>query len=121
MGDLDYIVGLQPPTVVHGEYAKEVWSDRHLLMLVRSLLRTNDSKLTNKEKYQSAVGSLLYLSPTTKPDITFAVNSVAKFSANPTEGHWTAAKRIFRYLKGTVNYGLIYSCDLSPAQIGQVI
>jgi hypothetical protein len=79
---------------------------------------TEDSKPMNKEKYQSAVGSLLYLSSATQPDITFAVNSVAKFSANPTEEHWIAVKRIFRYLKGSINYGLIYSGDLSPDCVG---
>jgi hypothetical protein len=39
--------------------------------------------------YQSAVGSLLYLSGGTRPDITFAVCSVAKFCSQPTKSHWT--------------------------------
>ena len=52
----------------------------------------------NKEEYQSAVGSLFYLSSATRPDVTFAVNNVAKFLANPTKEHWTAVKRILRYL-----------------------
>ena len=73
-----------------------------------------DSKHFDKEKYQSVVGSLLYLSSATRPDITFAVNNVAKFSANPTDEHWAAVKRILRYLKGTVNYGLLYFEDASP-------
>ena len=72
-----------------------------------------DSELHNQAEYQSAVGSLMYLSCATRPDITFAVSNVAKFSANPTEEHWTAVKRIFRYLKGTVSYGLQYSSDAS--------
>lgn len=60
--------------------------------------------------YQSAVGSLLYLSTGTRPDITFAVCSVAKFCSKPTKCHWTAVKRILRYLKGTPDFGLLYSC-----------
>ena len=59
--------------------------------------------------YQSAVGSLLYLSGGTRPDITFTVCSVAKFCSQPTKCHWTAVKRIFRYLKGAPDLGLLYS------------
>ena len=58
---------------------------------------------------QLAVGSLLYLSIATRPDITYAVSNVAKFCAKPTKQHWVAVKRIIRYLKGTQQYGLLYS------------
>lgn len=44
----------------------------------------------------------------TRPDITYAVCNVAKFSSNPTVNHWVAVKRIFRYLKGTINLGILY-------------
>ena len=59
---------------------------------------TEDSDLSNKEEYHSAVGSLLDLPSATRHDVTFAVNNVAKFLANPTKEHWTAVKRILRYL-----------------------
>ena len=59
--------------------------------------------------YQSAVGSLLYLSTGTRPDITFAVSNVAKFCSDPTKRHWTAVKQILRYLKGTSDLGLLYT------------
>ena len=72
------------------------------------MLKTEDSEYFDKETYQSAVGSLLYLSTRTRPDITFAVNNIARFSSNPTTQHWTAVKRIFRYLKGTIHLGLLY-------------
>ena len=58
--------------------------------------------------YQSIVGSLLYAAITTRPDIAQAVGVVSKFCANPTQSHLTAAKRILRYLKGTVYLGLSY-------------
>ena len=58
--------------------------------------------------YQSAVGSLLYLSGWTRPDIAFAVRNVAKFTENPTMQHWIAVKRILRYIKGTLDYGIQY-------------
>ena len=55
------------------------------------------------------MGSLLYLSIATRPDITYAVSNVAKFYAKPTKQHWVAVKHIFLYLKGTQQYGLLYS------------
>ena len=58
--------------------------------------------------YQSIVGSLLYAAITTRPDIAQAVGVVSKFCANPTQSHLTAAKRILRYLKGTIYRGLSY-------------
>ena len=65
-----------------------------------------ESTLVNQELYQSAVGKLLYLSTRTRPDIAFAVSTVAKFTAKPTEQHWKAVKRILRYIAGTINFGL---------------
>jgi len=44
--------------------------------------------------YREVIGSLLWLSLGTRPDITFAVSQVAKFSANPGPDHWTAVIRI---------------------------
>ena len=51
--------------------------------------------------YHEAVGSLMYASLGTRPDITYAVQTVSRFSKNPGPAHWEAVKRIFRYLKGT--------------------
>ena len=66
------------------------------------------SKEVNSVTYQSIVGSLLYAAIATRPDIAQAVGVVAKFSAKPTEAHLTAAKRILRYLKGTLNIAIKY-------------
>lgn len=71
--------------------------------------KDEDTYIMDQQLYQSAVGSLLYLSIVTRPDITYAVSNVAKFCAKPTKQHWVAVKRIFRYLKGTQKYGLLYS------------
>lgn len=62
----------------------------------------------DKSVYQSAVGSLLYLSHWTRPDITYAVSSAARYCADPKKEHWIAVKRILRYLKGTVDNGIEY-------------
>ena len=65
----------------------------------------------NQRLYQAVVGSLLYLSTKTRPDIAYAVSTAAQFCAKPTKEHWIAVKRILQYLKGTTNYGLLYRKD----------
>ncbi len=79
---------------------------------------TEDLDSVDQGMYQSAVGSLLYLSIGMRPDITYAVSNVAKFCAKPNKQHWTAVKRIMRYLKGILNLGLLYSKDGSRDCIG---
>ena len=64
--------------------------------------------LCDKTIYQSAVGSLLFLSNRTRPDISFAVGKTARYSSNPSSTHWSAVKRIMRYLNGTIHLGLTY-------------
>lgn len=59
--------------------------------------------------YQQAVGSLLFASQVSRPDINFAVNNVSRFCSNPGHAHWSAVKRILRYLKGTMSLKLVYS------------
>ena len=57
--------------------------------------------------YRSVVGMLLYLSTNTRPDISFAVSQVARFSHVPKKSHATAVKMIVRYLARTVDKGTI--------------
>ena len=58
--------------------------------------------------YHEAVGTLMYASLGTRPDITYAVQTVSRFSKNPGNAHWEAVKKIFRYLKGTKDLWLSY-------------
>nr|GEV48878.1 hypothetical protein [Tanacetum cinerariifolium] len=60
--------------------------------------------------YRSMIGSLMYVTSSI-PDIMFATCMCARYQANPNEHHVSAVKRIFRYLKGTINLGLWYSKD----------
>ena len=69
---------------------------------------TNQDEPLNQTQYQSAVGSLMYLSVSSRPDIAFAVNNLARFNSNPRKEHWSALKRVLRYLNGTINHGLLY-------------
>ncbi|PPQ85111.1 hypothetical protein CVT26_005400 [Gymnopilus dilepis] len=58
--------------------------------------------------YQEAVGSLMYASLSTRPDITYAVQVVSRFAKNPGPAHWEAVQQIFRYLKGTKDLWLTF-------------
>jgi hypothetical protein len=58
--------------------------------------------------YREAVGALNWAALATRPDIAFAVATVARFSANPGMVHWNTVKRIFRYLVGTCDLWLSY-------------
>ncbi|XP_052752778.1 uncharacterized protein LOC128201101 [Galleria mellonella] len=58
--------------------------------------------------YREAVGSLLYLSTRTRPDIAFAVSKASRCMENPEKKDIIAIKRIFRYLSGTLEEGLCY-------------
>ena len=58
--------------------------------------------------YLSAVGSLMYLSVGTRPDISFAVGALSRFNANPGKAHWKQVQHIFKYLAGTKDLTLCY-------------
>nr|GEX57470.1 uncharacterized mitochondrial protein AtMg00810-like [Tanacetum cinerariifolium] len=60
--------------------------------------------------YQSMIGSLMYVT-SSRPDIMFTTCTCARYQANPNEHHVSAVKRIFCYLKWTINLGLWYSKD----------
>ncbi|GJZ83866.1 hypothetical protein Tco_0649039 [Tanacetum coccineum] len=63
-------------------------------------------------KYRSMIGALMYLT-SSRPDILHATCLCARYQAKPTEKHLKEVKRIFRYLRGTVNMGLWYTKDSS--------
>ncbi|KAL3733972.1 hypothetical protein ACJRO7_023338 [Eucalyptus globulus] len=68
---------------------------------------------TNATEFRSLIGALQYLN-ITRPDLGFAVNKLSQFMHKPTTTHWTAAKRLLRYLKGTLFHGLHLRCDTRP-------
>lgn len=63
-------------------------------------------------QYRSIVGALQYLT-LTRPDLAFAVNKVCQFLHAPTSVHWTAVKRIIRYVQHTMNIGLYFEMSKS--------
>nr|GEX17061.1 hypothetical protein [Tanacetum cinerariifolium] len=64
----------------------------------------------DQTKYQSMVGSLMYLTAS-RPDIMHATCYCARYQAKTTEKHLTTVKQIFRYLKDTIHMGLWYPKD----------
>jgi hypothetical protein len=74
--------------------------------------REGEKNYENKQYYQEVVGSLIYLSMGTRPDITFAVMVVSRYMNCPKEGHWGMVKSILRYLRGTQTFGLEYDGDV---------
>ncbi|GJX43794.1 hypothetical protein Tco_0260470 [Tanacetum coccineum] len=67
-------------------------------------------KLVDQTDYQSKIGSLIYLT-SSRPDIVQSVCYCARYQAIPTEKLLKEVKRIFRYLRGTINMGLWYPKD----------
>jgi hypothetical protein len=68
--------------------------------------------------YRQAIGKLNYLVTGTRPDIANAVNIVSRFQQNPGPSHWTAVKRILRYVKGTLSVGLTFDGNLESKSLG---
>ena len=68
---------------------------------------TDQDESFDIETYQSAVGGLLYVSTRSRPDIAYFVSNVAKYCSKPTIDHWKAVKCIFRYIRGTISYGIL--------------
>ncbi|KAJ9520839.1 hypothetical protein QJQ45_014037 [Haematococcus lacustris] len=72
------------------------------------LVREGDALDTTLHHYSALVGSLLYLTCCTRPDIAFAVGALARHMSAPTKQHWLAACSVLCYLKGTADQGLLF-------------
>ncbi|KAG5868384.1 hypothetical protein JTB14_018174 [Gonioctena quinquepunctata] len=76
--------------------------------------KPGDSR-TDKELYQSKIGSLLYLAMGTRPDIAHTVNVLSQYCVDPSTIHNSSVHHLFRYLKGSRHYKLIYKPVGSPS------
>ncbi|GJZ71536.1 retrovirus-related pol polyprotein from transposon TNT 1-94 [Tanacetum coccineum] len=70
--------------------------------------------LVDQTRFHSMVGSPMYLT-TSRPDLVFVVCMCARYQASPTKKHLEALKRVFWYLRGTINWGLWYPKDIAMA------
>ena len=69
--------------------------------------KNREGNIINKTYYKQIVGSLMYIIAT-RPYMMFVVSFIGRFMARPTKFHLQAAKRVLRYLKGTVDYRILY-------------
>ena len=85
----------------------------HIKSINETIGPTNDNERYNLQQsmgfsYRQAIGELLFAAVTCRPDILYAVIRLSNFSTHPAEIHYTAVKRVFRYLRSTINEGLHY-------------
>ena len=71
------------------------------------LTKEGEGRDINPTLFKSLIGSLRYLT-ITRPDIVYGVGLLSRYMERPKESHWVAAKRILRYIKGTIDLGLFY-------------
>ena len=122
MGELTFFLGLQVHQSPRGiflsqsKYAFEIlrkhgMSGCDTVSTPMSHTTKLDADLQGKPvdptKYRSIIGSLMYLTAS-RPDLVFAVYLCSRFQAKPTERHLSEAKRILRYIKGTIHMGIWY-------------
>ncbi|XP_019155792.1 PREDICTED: uncharacterized protein LOC109152546 [Ipomoea nil] len=72
---------------------------------VTKLVTPTDELFDNLTQYRRIVGALQYLT-ITRPDLAFSVNRLCQHMHSPTTEHWGLVKRVLRYIKGTLDYGL---------------
>ncbi|GJU42052.1 retrovirus-related pol polyprotein from transposon TNT 1-94 [Tanacetum coccineum] len=125
MGELKFFLGIQIHQSPHGifinqaKYAQEILKKYGMTscdnigtpMATKHLDADLSGTPVNQIKYRSMVGALMYLTAS-RPDIVHATCYCACYQAKPTEKHLTAVKRIFWYLKDSINMGLWYPKDI---------
>ena len=60
-------------------------------------------------EYAHIIGSLIHLMNFSRPDIEYAVCRLSRYTHNPNNDHWSALARLMKYLRGTMNYGILFS------------
>ncbi|UYV77658.1 hypothetical protein LAZ67_15001840 [Cordylochernes scorpioides] len=60
----------------------------------------------DQHTYQEALGMLMFLAVNTRPDIAYITSKLSQYSIQPKQMHWTAIKRVMRYLRGTIDLGV---------------
>ena len=98
---------------------------RSIPLPVRISLASNNRPDTKEGKeemkgvpYQEALGLLMWLQVVTRPDLSFAINLLFHFAANPGRAHWEAMKHMMAHVKGTTEYRITYHCGASLQPVG---
>ncbi|CAA7019223.1 unnamed protein product [Microthlaspi erraticum] len=121
MGKMKFFLGVEVHQSSDGihisqkKYAKEVlerfdmWNCNSVKnpIVPGTIVSREGSRGANATLYKQLVGCLMYLT-VTRPDLMFVVCLIARFMADPKEEHMMIAKRVLRYLKGTMGFGVFY-------------
>ncbi|GJY29314.1 retrovirus-related pol polyprotein from transposon TNT 1-94 [Tanacetum coccineum] len=105
-----FICQLQYTIDLIKKHGMEKYDTISTLMATTKLDADLQGTQVDKTKYHSMIGGLMYLTAS-RPDIAFATFLCARYQAHPTEKHLKEVKRIFRYLRQTINMGLWNSKD----------
>lgn len=132
LGEMHYCLGIEvwrepgKTLITQSKYTKEILKKFNMtdckamstpLEQNAKLYKEDGSKEADGTLYRQLVGSLNYLT-TTRPDIAYSVSILSQFMAKPSGNHWNAAKKVLRYLKGTVNLGIMYTDESDVALTG---
>ncbi|GJW95526.1 reverse transcriptase domain-containing protein [Tanacetum coccineum] len=79
-------------------------------------LMPNNGQAVSQLEYFRVIGCLMYAMTCTRPDITFVVGKLSRYTSNPGTQHWQAIQRVSKYLKKTMDYRLTYTGYLSVLQ-----
>ncbi|SGY91350.1 BQ5605_C038g11660 [Microbotryum silenes-dioicae] len=126
LGEAEYVLGIQIRRSPDGsislsqeQYLKDVlarfgMSDAHPVATpmqpdLRLEVELQPTPFPDRTRYLQAIGSLMYASTGTRPDLAYTVGYLARFSHLPSAAAWGAVKHAFHYLAGTLSYGLRYA------------
>ncbi|MFS7989867.1 putative RNA-directed DNA polymerase [Helianthus anomalus] len=127
LGQMKYFLGVEVHqrksgiTLCQTQYAKEVlkrfrmWEANEVknpIVPGTILTKSSAGEDANGTEYMSLVGSLMYLK-VTRPDLMYVVSLLSRFMSKPKEEHMAVAKRVLRYVKGSINFGLFYGRNLN--------
>jgi hypothetical protein len=122
LGKIKYFLGIEVTQSAGGificqkKYAREVLERFKMddcnpvqvpIISGTKLARDGEGEKIDSTYYKQMIGSLMYMTAT-RPDLTYDVSLISRFMEAPTELHYQAVRKILRYLKGTLDYGLFY-------------
>ena len=81
---------------------------------VRNLDEDGNLLEGHKVPYRQLIGSLMFAGIGTRAEIAFVVNQLSQFLESPSNEHWLSAKRVLRYLKGSLETGIVYTAGSKP-------
>jgi hypothetical protein len=124
LGEMSYFLGMEVQQNQHGificqqKYAKEILKKFKMeecksmttpMNVKEKFCKDDGADKVDEAIYRSLIGCLMYLTAT-RPDIMHVVSLLSRFMHCASEVHFKAAKRVMRYIKGTLSYGIQFSC-----------